>query len=210
MTLNLVNEMKDNGDTVEDSAIVEKILRSLSEKYEAKVTAIEDCNTAATINLNEQRLLEKTIAAKQVEEALQSQVSWRSNQGKPNAGDNNYKENLKDNIAESQEEKEEEEKKENMLLACHTPEEQPQHKWYLDTGCSNHTCGRKDLFESLDESVRSTVKFGNNSTILVMGKGRIEIVLKNGVKTYIMDVFYVPGLHQNLLSMGQLSERGYV
>ena len=64
-------------------------------------------------------------------------------------------------------------------------------------------------FDNLDESVRSTVKFGNNSTIPVMGKGRIGIVLKNGAKTYIMDVFYVPGLHQNLLSMGQLSERGY-
>ncbi|XP_026378735.1 uncharacterized protein LOC113273192 [Papaver somniferum] len=96
-----------------------------------------------------------------------------------------------------------------MLLAFHTPEEQPQHKWYLDTGCNNHMCGRKELFNSLDESVRSIVKFGNNSTIPVMEKGRIGIVLNNGAKTYIMDVFYVPGLHQNLLSMGQLLEKGY-
>lgn len=59
------------------------------------MTAIEECNTVATMTFNEllgslksyeQRLLEKTVAAKQVEEALQSQVSWRSNQGKPNAG----------------------------------------------------------------------------------------------------------------------------
>ncbi|XP_026397112.1 uncharacterized protein LOC113291839 [Papaver somniferum] len=170
--LNLVNEVKANGDTVEDSAVVEKILRSLSEKFESKVTAIEECNTVSTMTLNEllgslqayeQRFLEKTVAAKQVEEALQSQVSWRNNQGKPNAA----------NIAESQEEEEEEteeQKTENMLLACYTPEEQPQLKWYLDTGCSNHMCGRKDLFESLDESVRSTVKFGNSSTISSYGK----------------------------------------
>ncbi|XP_026400353.1 uncharacterized protein LOC113296253 [Papaver somniferum] len=94
-TLNLVNEMKANGDTVEESTVVEKILRSLPEKFESKVTAIEECNTVATMTLNEllgslqayeQRLLEKTAAAKQVEEALQSQVNWRSNQGKPNAG----------------------------------------------------------------------------------------------------------------------------
>ncbi|XP_026451797.1 uncharacterized protein LOC113352154 [Papaver somniferum] len=81
-----------------------------------------------------------------------------------------------------------------MLLACHTTEEQPQLKWYLDTDCSNHMCGRKDLFERLDESVRSTVKFGNNSTIPVMEKGRIGIILKNGSKAYIMDLYYVPGL----------------
>lgn len=68
-------------------------------------------------------------------------------------------------------------------------EEQPQLKWYLDTDCSNHMCGRKDLFDRLDEFVRFTVKFGNSSTILVMGKGRIGIVLKNDSKEYIMDVF---------------------
>ncbi|XP_026398435.1 uncharacterized protein LOC113294244 [Papaver somniferum] len=94
-TLNIVNEMKANGDTVKDSTVVEKILRSLPEKFESKVTAIEDCNTVATMTLNEllgsllayeQKLIEKTVAAKQVEEALQSQVRWKSNQGKLNAG----------------------------------------------------------------------------------------------------------------------------
>ncbi|XP_026413196.1 uncharacterized protein LOC113308947 [Papaver somniferum] len=94
-TLNIVNEMKANGDTVEDSTVVEKILRSLPEKFESKVNAIEECNTVATMTLNEllgslqaykQRLLEKIAAAKQVEETLQSQVSWTNNQGKSNAG----------------------------------------------------------------------------------------------------------------------------
>ncbi|XP_026399226.1 uncharacterized protein LOC113295085 [Papaver somniferum] len=83
-TLNIVNEMKVNNYTIEDSAIVEKILRSLPEKFESKVTASEECNTAATMTLNEllsslqayeQRLSEKTVAAKQVEEALQSQIN---------------------------------------------------------------------------------------------------------------------------------------
>ncbi|XP_026416461.1 uncharacterized protein LOC113311884 [Papaver somniferum] len=186
--------MKANGDTVEDSAIVEKILRSLSEKYEAKVTSIEECNTAATMTLNEllgslqaceQRLLEKTVAAKQVEEALESQVSWRSNQGKPNAGGYRGRKPV------------------DRKVQCYNC------GIFAHFSADLTTCVEKDLFESLDESVRSTVKFGNNSTIPVMGKGRIGIVLKNGVKTYIMDVFNVPGLHQNLLSMGQFSERGY-
>ncbi|XP_026395920.1 uncharacterized protein LOC113290543 [Papaver somniferum] len=87
--------------------------------------------------------------------------------------ENNYKANFKANIAESEEEEEEEQKAENILLACHTAEEQPQIKWYLDNGCRNQMCGIKDLFDELDESVRSTVKFGNSSTIPVMGKGRI-------------------------------------
>nr|KYP46330.1 Retrovirus-related Pol polyprotein from transposon TNT 1-94 [Cajanus cajan] len=81
--------------------------------------------------------------------------------------------------------------------------------WYLDTGCSNHMCGKKELFFSLDETVKSTVKFENNSNIPILGKGRVAIRLKDGSQNFISDVFYAPGLHHNLLSMGQLSEKGY-
>ncbi|KAF7820234.1 Retrovirus-related Pol polyprotein from transposon TNT 1-94 [Senna tora] len=81
--------------------------------------------------------------------------------------------------------------------------------WYLDTGCSNHMCGKKELFSSLDESFNSSVKFGNNTNIPILGKGQISIRLKDGTQNFISDVFYAPGLHHNLLSMGQLSEKGY-
>ena len=42
------------------------------------------------------------------------------------------------------------------------------------------------------------------------GKGRILITLKNGDHRYIYDVFYVPDMKSNLLSMGKLAEKGYV
>ena len=80
--------------------------------------------------------------------------------------------------------------------------------WYLDTGCSNHMCGKKELFSSLDETVKSNVKFGNNSNIPIVGKGQIAIRLKDGSHNFIGDVFYAPGLHHNLLSMRQLSKKG--
>ncbi|RDY00821.1 hypothetical protein CR513_15944, partial [Mucuna pruriens] len=68
---------------------------------------------------------------------------------------------------------------------------------------------KKELFSSLNETVKSTVKFGNNTNIPILGKGRIAIKLKDGSQDFISDVFYAPGLHHNLLSMGQLSEKGY-
>ncbi|XP_026440514.1 uncharacterized protein LOC113339436 [Papaver somniferum] len=149
-TLSLVNEMKANGATIDDTAIIEKILHSLPKKFESKVTAIEECNTVSDMKIdevlgslqsNEQIMLEKFFI-RPVEEALQSQTNWNSRQ--------------QSNSTKSQD-----------------------------------------------------VKFGNNALVPVMGKGMIAIILKNGSQAYITDVFYVPGLHQNLLSMGQLSERGY-
>ncbi|KAG6513031.1 hypothetical protein ZIOFF_031177 [Zingiber officinale] len=81
--------------------------------------------------------------------------------------------------------------------------------WFLDTGCSNHMCGRRELFSELDESIQSEVTFGNKTKVPILGKGKIYIQLKDGSQNFIFDVFYVPELHQNLLSMGQLSEKGY-
>ena len=42
-----------------------------------------------------------------------------------------------------------------------------------------------------------------------MGKGRVNILTKKGEKKYISDVYFVPGLKHNLMSVGQLMQKGY-
>lgn len=81
--------------------------------------------------------------------------------------------------------------------------------WYLDSGCSNHMCGNKSLFFDLDETFRETVNLGNNSCISVMGKWDIKFHMKNNTVQTISSVFYILELKSNLISMGQLQERGY-
>ena len=75
--------------------------------------------------------------------------------------------------------------------------------WFLDSRCSNHMFGHKDFFSELDESFRKSVKLGDNSSIDVMGKGRIHLQV-NHVSQVISEVFYIPELKNNLLSIGQL------
>ena len=78
--------------------------------------------------------------------------------------------------------------------------------WFLDSGCSNHMCGKKELFSDLDETFRETVKLGNNSCLTVMGKGNIWIRVNENTQVFT-GVFYVPELKSNLLSIGQLQEK---
>ncbi|KAL5862320.1 hypothetical protein ACOSQ3_003607 [Xanthoceras sorbifolium] len=79
----------------------------------------------------------------------------------------------------------------------------------IETGCSNHMCGDKSAFSELDESFRNIVKFGDNSTVSVMGKGNVSIRTKANFIQIISNVFFVPDLKTNLLSIGQLQEKGY-
>ncbi|WVZ02786.1 hypothetical protein V8G54_023592 [Vigna mungo] len=102
------------------------------------------------------------------------------------------------------------ETEESMVLACtQGPDVENNDIWYLDTGCSNHMTGKREFFSFLDESVKGEVNFRNKSKIRVMGKGNISIQSENGTNVTIADVYYVPGLFWNLLSMRQLSEKGY-
>ncbi|KAI5448250.1 hypothetical protein KIW84_015610 [Lathyrus oleraceus] len=78
-----------------------------------------------------------------------------------------------------------------------------------DTCSNNHLSGNKELFSNLDESFRNVVKLDDNSKLQVLGKGKIAIRLKDGYLNYISDVLYVPSICQNLLSVGQLAEKGY-
>ncbi|KAL4384578.1 hypothetical protein GQ457_15G010370 [Hibiscus cannabinus] len=70
-------------------------------------------------------------------------------------------------------------------------------------------CGRKEWFVELDEKVRGRVIFGDDSHADVKGKGKVMITQKNGEKKYITDVYYVPAMKSNIISLGQLLEKGY-
>ena len=82
-----------------------------------------------------------------------------------------------------------------------------QHVWFLDSGCSNHMCGKRDMFFHFDSSFRESVKMGNDFCLRVQGKGRVRMEV-NGIVHVITDVFFVPELKSNLLSLGQLQEKG--
>lgn len=79
--------------------------------------------------------------------------------------------------------------------------------WYLDNGTSNHMTGDKTHFTEIDSNINGLVKFGDGSTIKIEGKGSIVFDCKNGERVF-NDVYYIPKLRSNILSLGQLTEAG--
>jgi hypothetical protein len=97
---------------------------------------------------------------------------------------------------------------ETLFITCDVAQENASNIWFLDSGCSNHMTGNKGLFEDLNTSVKAQIKLGNDNIVEVMGKGAINVITNSGKKT-IPDVYFVPGLKHNLISVGQLTQKGY-
>lgn len=96
-----------------------------------------------------------------------------------------------------------------MLMVTNGSDPVNSESWYLDTGCNNHMTGHKDWLIDFDSRVKSKVKFADNNTITAEGIGKIVIKRKNGEPAYVTDVLYVPSMKTNLLSLGQLLEKGF-
>jgi hypothetical protein len=96
-----------------------------------------------------------------------------------------------------------------MFLSCNKTGEQPKYLWLLESGCNNHMMGNKYLLSCIDSSISSDITLGHDSLVKVQGKGTVPILTKQNVKKDINNVYHVPDLKHNLLSVGKLIEHGY-
>ena len=90
---NIVNQLRVNGETLQDVRVVEKILRSLTERFDYVVAAIEEGQDISTMTLerlmgslcsHEQRMNQKSVGS-YPEQALQSRIA-PSNRGSYQGG----------------------------------------------------------------------------------------------------------------------------
>src|ERR1041384_639707 len=77
-----------------------------------------------------------------------------------------------------------------------------ENKWVVDSGCSRHMSGERQIFTKIDPLDGGQIKFGNNATGKVVGIGEVS-------KDFKFDhVFLVKGLKHNLLSVSQICDNG--
>ena len=65
--------------------------------------------------------------------------------------------------------------------------------------------GNSSLFSNLDKSIQTNVTLGNNARVTVLGKGIVGILTKKIERKVMPNIYYVDGVKQNLLSIGQLT-----
>lgn len=98
----------------------------------------------------------------------------------------------------------------HMLFSAseEAPETTRENVWLVDSGCTNHMTKEESYFTRLDRSIKIPIRVGNGAFVMTDGKGDITVKTNRG-KRVIKDVFLVPGLEKNLLSVPQIVSHGY-
>jgi hypothetical protein len=82
-------------------------------------------------------------------------------------------------------------------------------QWVLDTGATNHMSGCREAFAELDTDVCGIVHFGDNSVARIEGCGTVLFICKKSEHKVLANVYYIPRLTANIVSVGQLDEAGH-
>ncbi|XP_022889291.1 uncharacterized protein LOC111404759 [Olea europaea var. sylvestris] len=244
------------GENIEESRVIEKILRSLDLKLELVSSAIEESNDLDTMTLDqlmgslqayEERLKKKGESVAQVLQTNVSLGGQQKEQGRSQGrGSSNqlrgrgcwnysskrgggrrydkwnvqcynshkyghYASECRSDTTNNEERVNYVEAKEDeeLLLLLATKEKKDKQSWYLNTGAANHMSGNKELFSTINKSVKGNIIFGDETKVPIKGKGNVLVRAKNGSHLLISQVYYVPTLKSNILSLGQLLENGY-
>ncbi|CAJ2665556.1 unnamed protein product [Trifolium pratense] len=231
----LSNAMESCGEVVTDHNIVSKIMCTLSYKFDTISVAIPESKDLSTMNVEElqcsleayDQSVNERSKDRGIDQALQAQT-FKKNGGNKWKGKNKYENGNSQNDSNNkagkkfQDSTNNEESKANMAKNDSGSEQDPllmmattnddldkQEGWYLDTCCSNHMTGHRDWLVNYDSSRNSTIRFADSRTIKSEGIGDVLIKGKNGDQALITGVLYVPNMQSNLLSMGQLVEKGF-
>ncbi|XP_016740232.1 uncharacterized protein [Gossypium hirsutum] len=233
--LSIANKVRLLGSELSDSRIVEKLLVTVPEKFEATITTLENTKDLSEISLAEllnalqaqeqrrsmrqKRVVEGALPAKHQDNNRYKKKKNLKNH--PANGENSFSNYQKGKGRDSKKtyppyqhcgKKEaqvadQEEEDRLFVVTCFSSRESSE-SWLIDSGCTNHMTYDKELFEELRTTEVKRVKIGNGEHLTVKGKGTIAIISYEGTKT-ITDVLFVPEIDQNLLSVGKLLEKGY-
>jgi hypothetical protein len=81
--------------------------------------------------------------------------------------------------------------------------------WYLDSGATDHFTGNKASFTSYEDVTPFPISLGDESLILVEGKGSLTIATTTGYNIQLKDVLYSPHFkNTSLLSIAKVTQAG--
>ncbi|XP_012441927.1 uncharacterized protein LOC105766928 [Gossypium raimondii] len=212
----IVNNIRLLGDQFSEAKIVEKVISTFPERYEAKISSLEDSRDLTSIFLTE--LINTLYDQEQIRASRQDEhqegKKARSDKSRRDEARRRNKGKLRQNQpqqsrAEAQVVEEGNGQEEQVFaVSCSAAKRKATKRRLIDSGYTNHMTPNDAIFKNIDRSFKTKVKVRNGHFIKVEGKGDVLIGILTGNKLVTI-VLFAPEIDKNLLSIAQLLEKGY-
>lgn len=202
----LSQQLSEIGSPLEDDFVAVIMLSGLSSDFEPLIMAMENSNVKLSSDIVKGKLLQENIRRCDKQEAASALLARRQPRCYrckkvghfirycPKAS---HKEDVKTNTDISK----------ALLIALSANINHGQ--WYVDSGATGHMCGNKSIMSDIVSEERSIeVNVANGDKLYTAGKGYVRVHMKNGTVKTISDVYYVPNLTVNLLSVSAIVSKG--
>ena len=220
----IVDDLKDIGISLNDDLVSIMLLSSLPEDMENFVVAVECRDDLPKVDVLISKILEeemrqgsKASADEGVFAANGRRGNWK-NTGKPVK--QNVEKNVKSNSRECKLVCFKCKKVGHVRANCKEVERQDranaasdgsQHScgsdWILDSGATSHMCRNKGMFSSF-KMKKQEIVLASGDIIYAEGFGDVVLLTKQNVKYTLLNVWYVPKLHSNFISITKIVESG--
>lgn len=207
----LAQQLREIDSPLDDEFIAVIMLSGLTNDYDPLIMALENSNMKLTSDLVKSKLLQETQRREDKFEAPEASAlvvkkAVRCFKCKKLG---HYKKDCPTNTSSKAKDtstKVKDSTKEAMLTALAV--NVIDNRWYLDSGATNHMCNRKDIMSECVSVQPVDVHVANGAKLVTAGLGSVLVKLKNCEKL-ISNVYYVPNLSTNLLSVSELTRKGF-
>lgn len=87
-----------------------------------------------------------------------------------------------------------------------------EHAWILDSGCTAHLCGERNLFDKIDSSTTGRLNLASQASTMVEGKGPVKIPISCNQGRRVVklrNTLFVSDLRTNLISVAKIADSGH-
>ncbi|XP_044464435.1 uncharacterized protein LOC123194981 [Mangifera indica] len=159
--MKLVNEMRILGKDLSEERIVAKVLVSLLEKFESKISSLEDSRDITSISLAD--LMSALVPQKQ-QRKMRKKFCYRKQE----------QQNLEPLVQQNQQLNVAEEEKNEEYLFMMMDAQKQNHSWIIDSGCTQHMTSNAKLFTHIEKS-NGVVRMRNGEKVPITGKCTVAL-----------------------------------
>ncbi|XP_052209280.1 uncharacterized protein LOC127812791 [Diospyros lotus] len=185
----IVNNIRLLGEEFVEKMIVEKVLVTLLERFESKISSFEESKDLSKISLGElmsalqaqeqRRTIRQEKFAEGAFHVQKQQLGHITKVCKFKTKDSKSQQTRLADAANAQEEQ-------LFAISCFSTNDSSD-AWLIDSGCTHHLCNDPEMFKNLNETYKSKVKVGNGEFLEVKGRGPVmfkQVQMKN--RSYVV------------------------